>query len=383
MQETGRPAIEIAAQGNGAFYSSHNDLIVFLRDAQAGVNKVLFEEPTLGARLAPRVDAARAKAIEEAFARQIAAVPDRFRDQVPAPGSKDAILRGIADMQHGTPNYDRMSPVLAAAIRRQIPQLREMFDALGAVETIFFRGVGPGGYDIYGVKFANGFAELRILLGADGIAEDVLFRPDGNEAPGRTAACSEEAGLRSHGNAAPIRLQLYNDSGSDVHLFELDSQGKRVARSTVGDETTSMVLTYVDSPLVVADASGQCLEIVLPGQRTRYHNVGASQTRPVGSRAAPHPGSEEMLRNYIEALNRGAPDYDRMTPEVAAQTRRNLALDRAILARLGPLRAVSFRGATAIGSDVYMTHFANGSAEWRIGLVKNGSIGRIALGPQS
>jgi hypothetical protein len=68
---------------------------------------------------------------------------------------------------------------------------------------------------------------------------------------------------------------------------------------------------------------------------------------------------------------------------VAAQTRRTLALDRAILARFGALRAVSFRGVTPIGSDVYMTHFANGSAEWRIGLVKNGSIGRIALGPQS
>ncbi len=383
MQETGRPAIEIAAQGSDAFYSSHNDLIVFLRDGQARVNKVLFEEPTLGARLAPRVDAARAKAIEEAFARQIAAVPDRFRDQVPAPGSKDAILRGIADMQHGTPNYDRMSPVLAAAIRRQIPQLREMFDALGAVEAIFFRGVGPGGYDIYGVKFAGGFAELRILLGADGITEDVLFRPDGNEAPGGTAACAEEATLRSHGNTAPIKMQFYNDSGRDIHLFELDSQGKRIARNTIGDETTSTVLTYVDHPWVIADAAGQCLEIVLPGQRMRYHYVGASQARPVGSRAAPHPGSEELLRNYIEALSRGEPDYDRMTPEVAAQTRRNLALDRAILAKLGALRAVSFRGVTPIGSDVYMTHFANGTAEWRIGLVKNGSIGRIALGPQS
>jgi len=197
------------------------------------------------------------------------------------------------------------------------------------------------------------------------------------------AACAEEAGLRSHGITAPIKLQFYNDSGRDIHLFELDPQGKRIARNTIGDETTLSVMTYVDHPWVVADAAGQCLEIVLPGQRMRYHNVGASPTRPVGSRSAPRPGSEEMLRNYIEALSRGEPDYDRMTPEAAAQTRRNLELDRAILARLGALRAVSFRGVTSVGSDVYMTHFANGSAEWRIGLVKNGNIGRIALGPQS
>jgi hypothetical protein len=71
-----------------------------------------------------------------------------------------------------------------------------------------------------------------------------------------------------------------------------------------------------------------------------------------------------------------------MTSEVAAQTRQQLPLNQAILSRLGALRAVSFRGVSSLGSDIYMAHFANGSAEWRIGLVKDGTIGRIALGPQ-
>ena len=43
---------------------------------------------------------------------------------------------------------------------------------------------------------------------------------------------------------------------------------------------------------------------------------------------------------------------------------------------------MSFRGVSALGSDVYIAQFANGSAEWRIGLLKDGTIGRIALGPQ-
>ena len=93
--------------------------------------------------------------------------------------------------------------------------------------------------------------------------------------------------------------------------------------------------------------------------------------------------SEAMLRQYIEALVRGEPNYDRMSPEVAAQTRAQLPFDQAILTRLGALRAVSFRGVTGLDSDIYMAHFANGSAEWRIGLTKDGTIGRIALGPQS
>jgi bla regulator protein blaR1 len=67
---------------------------------------------------------------------------------------------------------------------------------------------------------------------------------------------------------------------------------------------------------------------------------------------------------------------------VAAQTRQQLPFNQAILSRFGALRSVTFRTVSAMGSDVYVAHFANGSAEWRIGLVKDGTIGRIALGPQ-
>ncbi len=165
-----------------------------------------------------------------------------------------------------------------------------------------------------------------------------------------------------------------------------ESPPDRTAHGTVGSYMSSSVLTSVDSPWVVADNSGQCLEIVLPGQRTRYMTV---QSSPAGSqpepglarRSAPIAGSEEMLRQYIEGLGRGEPNYDRMTPEVAAQTRAQLPMEQAIVAKLGALRAVSFRGATPSGNDIYMAHFANGTAEWRIGLVKDGMIGRIALGP--
>ena len=387
VQETGRSKFEVTAHGADAFLSNHDDLVIFLRDGQAKVTQVLLQEPMSGARLAPRVDVAKAKMVEEEFARRIAEVPDRFREQTPVPGSKDAVLRGIADMQLGAPNYDRMSAPLAAKIRRQASQLHSMFKALGAVESIFFRGVGPGGYDIYGVKFTNGSAEFRLLLGVDGKADDVIFRPDGNEAPGGLVACSDESSLRSDGDTAPIRLLLYNGSGRDIQLYKLDSEGKRTAHGTIGDNMSSSILTYVDSPWVIADTSGKCLEIVLPGQRTRYHTVegsraGGQPEHAMPPRTAPLAGSEELLRQYIEALGRGEPNYDRMTSEVAAQTRQQLPLNQAILSRLGALRAVSFRGVSSLGSDIYMAHFANGSAEWRIGLVKDGTIGRIALGPQ-
>jgi hypothetical protein len=191
--------------------------------------------------------------------------------------------------------------------------------------------------------------------------------------------------LKSRDNTAPIRISIYNGSGKDIQLYRLDAEGKRTAHGMIGNDMSSSMLTYVDSPWVVADAAGKCLEIVLPGQQTRYHAVEGSDRqleRAAAPRTAPLAGSEEMLRQYIEALGRGEPNYDRMTAEVAAQTRQALPFDQAILARLGALRAVSFRGVSGLGSDIYLVHFANGSAEWRISLVKDGMIGRIALGPQ-
>ena len=60
-EETGRPKFEVTAHGVDAFSSSHDDLVIFLRDDQAKVTQVLLQEPASGARLAPRVDVGQGK----------------------------------------------------------------------------------------------------------------------------------------------------------------------------------------------------------------------------------------------------------------------------------------------------------------------------------
>jgi beta-lactamase regulating signal transducer with metallopeptidase domain len=383
VEESGQPKFAVTARGVDAFSGDNGYLVIFLRNELGKVKQVLIQEPAFGAMLARWVAPERARTVQDEYARRIAEVPDRFRDQAPMPGSKEAILRGIADMQRGAPNYERMSAALATKIRRQASELEATLKALGAVESIYFRGVGPGGYDIYGVKFAKGFAEFRFLLGADGRAEDVIFRPDGNEAPGGILACSGEADLKAREDTAPIQLSIYNGSGGDLQLYRLDADGKRQARATISEDTSSPITTYVGSPWVVADASGKCLEILLPGQHTRFRTIESHRAGAERSvRTTPQAGSEAMLRQYIDAIARGEPDYDRMTSEVAAQTRRQLPFNQAILARLGALRSLSFRAVSPMGSDIYIAYFANGSAEFRIGLVKDGAIGRLALGPQ-
>jgi beta-lactamase regulating signal transducer with metallopeptidase domain len=387
VQETGRPAFTAAAKSSDTFAADNGDLVIFLRDDEAKVTRVLFQDDVIGARVASRVDESRAKAAEAAFARRVAEVSDRFTEQTPAPGGKDIILRGIADMQRGTPSYDRMWPDLAAKIRRQADELHAMFVALGAVEQIFFRGVGPGGYDIYGVKFANGSAEIRLSLAADGRAADTIIRADGNDEPGEVAACSRETELKPRNEAIPISLFLFNTTGGDIRIYNLDDKGKRTAHGTIADNMSSQIWTTVGSPWVITDRAGKCLQIVLPGERTRSLAIETPAAlgvppRVSTARSAPQAGSEEALRKYILAVSQGQPDYAHMTPPVAAWTRSQLPFSQAILGKLGPLRALSFRVVSALGSDVYMAHFANGSAEWRISLNRDGTIARIALGPQ-
>ncbi|PJG50746.1 antirepressor regulating drug resistance protein [Bradyrhizobium forestalis] len=383
LRETGQGAMQVLAEGADAFSFRGDHLVIFLRDEQAKVSRVLLQGAVFGARLATRVDAAVAQAVEADFARRLAEVPDRFREQVPAPGGKEMVLRGIEDLRRGTPDYDRMSAPLAAKIHRYLDEMHATFVALGAVESLFFRGVGPGGYDIYGAKFENGTAEFRLLIEPDGKAGDVFFRADGNDELGGIVPCAEEASVRGRAGTSPIRIMLYNEMGDDIQVFNLDADGNRktqIVRSNMSWFTT----TTVNNPWMIADKSGRCLEILVPGRQTRFHNVEASNVgaRPgrAARRAVPIANGEEMLRRYIEGVGKGQPDYESMTPEVADITRQQLPFDQAILARLGALRAVSFRGVTALDSDIYIAQFANGSAEWRIG-VRSGTITKIALGP--
>jgi beta-lactamase regulating signal transducer with metallopeptidase domain len=385
-QFTGQQRFELTRASETDYVSTTPPARVsFAIEGEAPASALVLHENTREWR-ARRIDALSARDIETAFTQRLATVPDRFREQSPAPGSRAALLRAIEELQHAAPDYARMSPQLANALRSQLTQLNGMLATLGPVQSVFFRGVGPGGYDIYGATFANGSAEFRLSVAADGTIDDILFRPSGDDTPGDVLACAQEAALQAATGTAPIRLTLFNEGGAEIRLYGINPDGTHQLHGTIGADRTRVFLTNAGRPLVVADAAGQCLEILVPGLRTRFLLVQSG--RPVAEpawpfrRVAPRAGSEEALRQHIEALARGEPRYDMMSDETAAETRQQVLLQQAILARLGPLRAMSFRAATQLDSDVYMAQFANGAAEWRIRLLKDGRIGGLALGPQ-
>jgi hypothetical protein len=98
-------------------------------------------------------------------------------------------------------------------------------------------------------------------------------------------------------------------------------------------------------------------------------------------RNTPVSGSDEILQRHLDGVRRGAPDYDVMTTEVATQLRPRLSQQQEILARLGTLRAISFRGVSLSGDDIYGLQFANGSAQWQIGFAGDGRIASLGISP--
>ena len=47
---------------------------------------------------------------------------------------------------------------------------------MGALQSLMFKGVGPGGADIYEIKFDNGVLDWRIVLAPDDKVASVGIR---------------------------------------------------------------------------------------------------------------------------------------------------------------------------------------------------------------
>jgi hypothetical protein len=94
------------------------------------------------------------------------------------------------------------------------------------------------------------------------------------------------------------------------------------------------------------------------------------------------PGSEAALRQMIDGIRRGEPDYARMSVPAQGALRRDLRLYRDIMARAGAVQAISFAGVGSAGDDVYQVRFERGAPEIRIALLMDGRIRSVTLGPE-
>lgn len=176
-----QPVVPIFPQSETMFFAKVVDAqIEFAKMDAQGVPGQLILHQNGRDQPANRLSDAEFKQIE-AESREIAdataAAMKRVKDQTQDPRTEAALRRDIEELRTGQPKYELMSSGLANVTRQQLPQLQATINQLGAVQSVTFKGVGPGGADIYEVKFEHGSTEWRIMMMSDSKVASVGFRP--------------------------------------------------------------------------------------------------------------------------------------------------------------------------------------------------------------
>lgn len=58
----------------------------------------------------------------------------------PSPGTEASLRRYINSLEIGRPNYDEMSPQVAAVVSRELPQIEQTIHKMGAFQSLTFKG---------------------------------------------------------------------------------------------------------------------------------------------------------------------------------------------------------------------------------------------------
>lgn len=116
----------------------------------------------------------------------------------PNPGTEAVLRRLVAGLASGSPPYNKLSPQFGEIVRRDLPMTHPMFNSMGELKSMTFRGRGEMGDDVYDLKFARGEVIMSAKLDADGRMAGGFFAPPGvREVPAVTPASSPTAGTEA------------------------------------------------------------------------------------------------------------------------------------------------------------------------------------------
>jgi len=110
-----------------------------------------------------------------------ASVAARAQKRPAAPGGQEALTHVIAGIAQGQPDYSRLAPGLADAVRRQEPGVQRRLAKLGALQSVSYVG-GINRMDLYRASFARGSSFWGIALDK-GIIQGLVFLPPGLPTP--------------------------------------------------------------------------------------------------------------------------------------------------------------------------------------------------------
>lgn len=151
------------------FYKTVDAQLTFEANSQGPATALVLHQGGRDQR-AKRIDDATAKQLEDTIAR-------RFKEQKPFPDSEKTLRSRIDSLQRRQPNFDALTAQFAEIVRPQVEHIETLIAGLGALQSVTFKGVGPGGFDIYDVKFEHGTLDWRILLDSDGKVAGETLRP--------------------------------------------------------------------------------------------------------------------------------------------------------------------------------------------------------------
>jgi hypothetical protein len=166
------------------------------------------------------------------------------------------------------------------------------------------------------------------------------------------------------GNQAPV--PIYPDSETTFFPKVVDAEiefAKDGSQMTLHQNGRDMVAKRLDEAAAkkVADAAAAAAQ--------RYKDQKAA------------PGSEAALRKMIADLVAGKPDYEMMSSGLADATRTQLPQLQPMIADLGAVQSVTFKGVGPAGPDIYTVKFEKGALEYRIWLSPDGKVDSANLHP--
>jgi len=159
--------------GHGGSVAGYRAAMYYDRPRRLGV--VVFRNVGGGKQDADRLAVDILSALVSKKVAEIQAdIDKRFKGQVASPGSEAAVRRLVEELRIGKPDYELLGGDMARETRRQIAQHKATIAKLGALQSLTFKGVGPGGPNIYLATFEKGSLEWRVWLNLEGSVD--LFR---------------------------------------------------------------------------------------------------------------------------------------------------------------------------------------------------------------
>jgi CubicO group peptidase (beta-lactamase class C family) len=169
----GRPPLVLSPASDREFFARDADVLIsFSLDDAGAVESARYRDQgreRTGVRLASSTAEPLLAAAER--------TAQRVSTQTPAPGSEEQVRHLLADLASGTPDYQRMSPQIAAQTREQLTWLQPWIAGMGALQSLSFNAVEAQGEDVWDATFERDRIRVQIHIGDDGRLIGVTFPP--------------------------------------------------------------------------------------------------------------------------------------------------------------------------------------------------------------